>query len=118
MFVGMQLLMTAPISSSPAIAAEPQRSEPPSIATKEALAPKTQSLPTPSEMAGAAADEAKFYRIATGDTLARIALRRYGDAGKWRGLAKANPGLDPRRLKVGATIMLPETIDGVPASSR
>lgn len=40
--------------------------------------------------------------IYPGGTLERIALRQYGDARKWRALAKANPGLDPRRLAVGA----------------
>lgn len=85
----------------------------PSFPAEEALAPESQpSQPSqaPKEASTAVATvAARSYRIVAGDTLARIALRFYGDAGKWRDLAKANPGLDPRRPKVGAIIALPET---------
>ncbi|MBG0810451.1 LysM peptidoglycan-binding domain-containing protein [Methylosinus sp. H3A] len=112
MFVGMQLLMSMPtMSTPPAMAtAEPER---PSIAPKEATLQQAQPLQAAPERA--AADATSSYRIVAGDTLARIALRHYGDAGKWRDLVKANPGLDPRRMTVGATIALPK-MGAVPAS--
>lgn len=50
---------------------------------------------------------ARTYTIAPGDTLARIAAARLGDASRWRDIAAANPGLDPRRLRPGRTIDLP-----------
>jgi phage tail protein X len=119
MLVGMQLLMsTATMSAQQPIAeAERQREPPPPIVRKEALLPEPQPSQAPTGApAAASTGAARSYRIAAGDTLARIARRLYGDAGMWRDLAKANPGLDPRRLRVGATIALPETATAVPAA--
>lgn len=48
------------------------------------------------------------YVIKSGDTLERIAQRTLGDGGKWRDIAKLNPGLDPTRLMVGQKIVLPK----------
>ncbi len=47
------------------------------------------------------------YAVHAGDTLQGVASRLYGDAQRWRDIAKANPGLDPRRLPVGQMIKLP-----------
>jgi hypothetical protein len=47
------------------------------------------------------------YTIARGDSLSGIAARFYGDAGRWRSIANANPGLDIKRLKPGKIIDLP-----------
>jgi hypothetical protein len=121
MLVGMQLLMSTPMMSAqrPIAEAEPNQEPeaPSSIAAKGALAPKPQLEHAPTQVpAAAGTGAARFYRIAAGDTLARIAQRLYGDAGKWRELVKANPRLDPRRLKVGATIALPEAAGALPAS--
>lgn len=49
----------------------------------------------------------KRYVVRPGDTLAKIALRFYKNAGKWHGIAKANNIRDPRNLKVGRTITIP-----------
>jgi phage tail protein X len=115
MFVGMQLLMSAP---PPIAAAQPQQGrEAPPIASKELSPPEARLSQTPRAMPHAGPiSEAHYYRIAAGDTLARISLRHYGDASKWRDLVKANPGLYPRRLRVGATILLPEGASSVPAT--
>jgi sulfite exporter TauE/SafE/phage tail protein X len=48
------------------------------------------------------------YTIAAGDTLSSIAARLYGDAGRWKAILAANPGLDARRLKPGRRIALPK----------
>jgi phage tail protein X len=120
MLVGMQLLMSTPMMSAqrPIAEAEPRREpEAPSIAAREVLAPELRSAYAPTRaQAAAATGAARSYRIAAGDTLARVAQRLYGNAGKWRDLVKANPGLDPRRLKVGATIAVPKAAGVVPAS--
>ncbi len=47
------------------------------------------------------------YRIRKGDTLVRIAVHMYGSARMVRALERANPGLDPRRMRVGQIIHLP-----------
>lgn len=45
--------------------------------------------------------------VRKGDTLSGIARRFYGHAEAWSLIAKANPGVDPDRLPVGATLKLP-----------
>jgi nucleoid-associated protein YgaU len=50
----------------------------------------------------------KFHTIQSGDTLYEIAIRHYGEPGYIRVIQAANPGLDPRRLKVGSRLVLPE----------
>ena len=47
------------------------------------------------------------YTIQPGDRLSDIAKDHYGDAGLWRMIKEANPGLDENRLMVGKTIVLP-----------
>ena len=62
--------------------------------------------PEPTKAVGASA-LAHTYTVRAGDTLQRIASRLYGDAQRWRDIAEANPGFDPRRLRVGQMIKLP-----------
>ena len=52
-------------------------------------------------------DDGGQYKVKKGDTLYRIAKNRYGDGKKWTEIASANPGLTPRSLKVGQTIVIP-----------
>lgn len=47
------------------------------------------------------------YTIKSGDTMTSIAAEWFGDANKWDLIAKANPLVDPIKLKVGATLRLP-----------
>ncbi|MCC6681487.1 MAG: LysM peptidoglycan-binding domain-containing protein [Phycisphaeraceae bacterium] len=47
------------------------------------------------------------YTIKKGDTLWSIAQRHYGNGQKWQDIVSANPGLDPNKLPVGKTIVLP-----------
>jgi len=49
----------------------------------------------------------EVYHIVAGDNLRRIAVKLYRDPARWKEILAANPGLDPRRLKPGATIVLP-----------
>ena len=46
------------------------------------------------------------YVIRSGDTLGAIARRTLGAESRWEELVKLNPGLDPKRLKIGTTIRL------------
>ncbi|WP_048647474.1 5'-nucleotidase C-terminal domain-containing protein [Nitratireductor soli] len=54
-----------------------------------------------------AAMDGNSHTIAAGDTLWDIAATQYGDPTKWRVIAEANPGVQPRRLHVGAMLTLP-----------
>jgi nucleoid-associated protein YgaU len=47
------------------------------------------------------------YVVRAGDTLYGIAQRFLGQGTRWREIAKANPGLEPRALKAGQTISIP-----------
>jgi nucleoid-associated protein YgaU len=47
------------------------------------------------------------YTVKAGDTLFRIAATHYGSGKEWKKIAAANPGLDPKHLRVGQKITLP-----------
>jgi 5'-nucleotidase / UDP-sugar diphosphatase len=47
------------------------------------------------------------YTVKPGDTLYHIALVHYGSGKEWKKIAAANPGLAPRTLRAGQTIILP-----------
>jgi nucleoid-associated protein YgaU len=47
------------------------------------------------------------YTIKAGDTLVTIAKSQYGDANLWQAIAKANPEVDPTRLKIGKDLVIP-----------
>ncbi|HEY8005654.1 MAG TPA: LysM domain-containing protein [Methylocella sp.] len=50
------------------------------------------------------------YTIRADDSLRGIAVQFYGDARQWRRISTANPGLDPRRLRIGQEIKLPAAL--------
>lgn len=54
----------------------------------------------------------KTYVVQAGDTLSSIARKQYGDSRAWNAIIAANPGLNPNRLRVGATIQLPAQASG------
>ena len=43
----------------------------------------------------------------TGDTLSGIVQRLLGSESKWTGIAKANPSIDPNRMRVGMKRCIP-----------
>jgi len=56
------------------------------------------------------------HSVANGDRLEDLAQRYYGDAGKWRKIQSANPGLHPRKLIVGQKIWIPDAQRSSPAA--
>jgi len=48
------------------------------------------------------------HTVEWGDTLDLIAFREYGDATKWRPLAQANNLEDPRALRPGQKLVVPD----------
>lgn len=70
-----------------------------------AAANNVPSTPT----AEAPAGPAKTYTVKSGDTLAAIAKSHLGSSGPKtiQKIVDANPGVDPRKLHVGATLMIP-----------
>lgn len=75
--------------------------------------PTYTSTPTPAashEPAATATPAAtgnRTYTIKKGDTLYGIAVAHYGDGKQWTRIANANPGLDPSKLAIGKTIIIP-----------
>nr|WP_244209970.1 LysM domain-containing protein [Streptomyces nanshensis] len=49
----------------------------------------------------------RVHRVGSGDSLASLAHREYGDAGAWRIIAEANGIDDPLRLAPGTQLLLP-----------
>jgi nucleoid-associated protein YgaU len=49
----------------------------------------------------------RTYTVQQGDSFSSIARRELGDEKRWQALMRANPDVDPRRLRPGMTIILP-----------
>lgn len=56
---------------------------------------------------GGSGNKKVTYTVRKGDTLYSIAKKFYGDADRWKVIAKANDIKDPRKLKVGKVIKIP-----------
>jgi sulfite exporter TauE/SafE/copper chaperone CopZ len=69
--------------------------------------PRTEAAAAP-PVKESAALPARSYTIAPGDTLRVIAVKIYADEKRWRDIAGANPGLNPRRLRPGKLLKLPQ----------
>lgn len=53
-------------------------------------------------------EEHTTYVVKKGDTLSAIAQRFYGDASRWRLIAKANDLSDPNTVRVGMELIIPQ----------
>jgi hypothetical protein len=56
------------------------------------------------------------HEVRTGDSLASLAFRQYGDAGQWRVIAEANGIIDPERLIPGTTLVFPPLLPERPTA--
>ena len=103
----------APAAEEPAAEAQDAPETAPAVEPTEPQAveePATPAESTPAEAAPAEAAPAApptTYVVVAGDNLWDVAERLYGDGERWRDIAAANPGIDPGRLEVGATLNLP-----------
>ncbi|MGN6305308.1 MAG: 5'-nucleotidase C-terminal domain-containing protein [Mesorhizobium sp.] len=83
---------------------------PPSLPADGAAPPAKPAEAAPSEPAKpaeAAPGAETSHVIAKGDTYWDLAVKYYGDGTRWKVIADANPGHEPRRLPVGATLTIP-----------
>lgn len=107
---------SSPAAGNPATAAPtilpPERTvlgpASPSPATSPTITAPTAPKATPPAAKATASAGMTSYTIKSGDTLSTIAGEFYKDTRKWTVIAKANPGLDPARLKVGTVISVPK----------
>jgi nucleoid-associated protein YgaU len=108
-FVGQKLLTSSPnsnVAAAPANVRQNNEYQVPDHEIEESAAPSVS--------ADAAEADASFYgqtggtyTIQRGDTLGKIAKRILGSSKRWRELARANPQINPNRLNVGETLMIP-----------
>lgn len=106
-----RLAMGARTNTPPASprVAEPAPRKQDSIAS---LASVTQSPAAPPadaarDRAGVLAPQFREVVVQPGQTLMSIARQVYGDSKKWEAISRANPRLDPLRVKPGMTIRVP-----------
>lgn len=82
--------------------AEPVVTNPPAKAGQDAgPAEGNSKKPDPKAVAS------KPYVVKGGDTLDKISSRLLGTSKRWKEILDLNPGLDPKKLKVGQTIKVP-----------
>jgi uncharacterized protein len=103
-----------PAAQAPVVAANEPPGRPAGAPPSAAQTPKAIANEPPGRATEAPPPvRSETYTIAAGDSFSRIAARQYDDERQWRAIAKANPGLNPRRLRAGEVIQLPR-----PVSSR
>lgn len=73
--------------------------------------PETPKLELPASVAGGTK-----YTIVAGDTFSSISQKVYGSRVLFNHLAKANPTVDPGRMKIGTVITVP-TLDSIKAAT-
>lgn len=102
--VGMKLkLPAASVAAGPESRGPERKPEP---ATRAEPAIRAEPAPR-SEPAVANRPAGKSHTVQRGETLSEIAEARLGSSQRWNEIVKLNPGLDPRRLPVGAALALP-----------
>jgi nucleoid-associated protein YgaU len=69
-------------------------------------APRISNL-TPTAPQNPSPDSATSYTVQSGETFASIAAAKYGNAAYYSHLIRANPSIDPRKLRPGMVIKLP-----------
>lgn len=110
--VGCQEKKTAsvPVGSSSVLEVQPLGNPQPAPQPVISDGPTYTSTPAPvanHEPVPAAAVGQRSYTIKKGDTLYGIAVAHYGDGKQWTRIADANPGINPSKLMVGKSIVIP-----------
>ena len=70
------------------------------------------SVPSTVSSAGPASE----YVVKAGDTLSAIAASQMGDKGAWKKIVDANPGLNPKNMRIGQKLIIPGKSVTAPAS--
>ena len=101
--------------------------EPTPLGPQEALPPMTIPLATPAAPGGSSpgpaydaglAEGERTYEIRDGDRLETIALRETGSRKNLPAILRANPGLEPQRLRIGQTIRIPRLAGETPVEGK
>jgi nucleoid-associated protein YgaU len=105
------------VSSAPTSRAQSSNATSPSSTTNGAVVPIVKNVPstsstqatptTAAKTSVASASAATVHVVVEGDTLTSIAKQYWGSSQGWENIAKANPGLTPTNLKLGAKLNIP-----------
>jgi nucleoid-associated protein YgaU len=90
----------------------PPNPEPPAPAPTPEPAPAPPPAPAPEVK-----PVAREHVVASGDTLEKISKKHYGTARHIVAIEKANPGVDPMRLRIGQKLAIPEVSGTSPSPS-
>jgi 5'-nucleotidase len=97
---------SVPTETAPA-PAPAETAKPAETAPAEPAKPAETTPAQPAQPAAPAPGAEANHVIARGDTYWDLAVKYYGDGAMWHKIADANPGHEPRRLPVGATLKIP-----------
>lgn len=105
-------------SSEPAVAPPPMAQSPePATASPPAPEPPHEVTGSTSPAPGAPGSEAgRTHVVQKGETLSSISAAAYGNPNYYPHILRANPNLDPNRMKPGTTINLPPASEVKPAA--
>ena len=105
------------VSSAPTSRAQSPSAPSPSSAPTGAVVPSVKNVPstsstqatptTAAKTSVASASAATVHVVVEGDTLTSIAKQYWGTSQGWENIEKANPGLTPTNLKLGAKLNIP-----------
>jgi nucleoid-associated protein YgaU len=105
------------VSSAPTSRAQSPSAPSPSSASTGAVVPSVKNVTstsstqatstTAAKTSVASASAATVHVVVEGDTLTSIAKQYWGSSQGWENIAKANPGLTPTNLKLGAKLNIP-----------
>ena len=76
-------------------------------ATRPGAEALTHEQPSDADELGAPAPATRKYVIRKGDTFIGIARRELHNEGRYREIIKLNPGVAPRKLRIGQVVPIP-----------
>ncbi len=115
------LTRTDAVPVEPAAGPRTDWAEPPAAPAREPRAAATaDTIAKPATVDRGGAPVTSSYTVRSGDTLQTIARATLGDSSKWSIIARANPRVDPIRLRAGMVIQIPQdpnNLQGAPVET-
>jgi LysM repeat protein len=98
----------APVVETPAYEPEPMPEPIPEPVQEPEPVYEPEPIAEPIAEPVAEPAHAQSYQVVKGDTLAKISKKVYGTTKKWKAIAEANRITNPKSLKVGMNLTIPE----------